>query len=69
MRQTNPTTYGRRLRAYTKVSLAPGEEKEVLFTLTPDDLAFVNEQGQWITEAGDFDLMVGDQKVTTTYVQ
>lgn len=57
----------RRLRAFQKVSLAPGEEKEVRFTLTPEELAFINQQGQWITEPGDFDLMVGDQKVTINY--
>ncbi|GHA78526.1 glycoside hydrolase family 3 N-terminal domain-containing protein [Pontibacter akesuensis] len=58
-----------RLRAYTKVDLAPGEEKEVRFSLKPEDLAFVNEAGKWVTEPGDFDLMVGDLKVTTNYVQ
>lgn len=63
------TPSAQRLRAYSKVSLAPGEEKEVLFTLTPEDLAFVNEQGQWVTEAGDFDLIVGEQKVTISYVE
>ncbi len=63
------TPSARRLRAYTKVELAPGEEQEVLFTISPDDLAFVNEQGAWVTEAGDFDLLVGDQTVTTTYVE
>ena len=63
------TPSARRLRAYTKVSLEPGEEKVVTFTLKPEDLAFVNEKGEWVTEPGAFDLMVGDQKTTITYNQ
>ncbi|WP_017733932.1 glycoside hydrolase family 3 N-terminal domain-containing protein [Nafulsella turpanensis] len=61
------TPSARRLRDYTKVSLAPGEEKEVVFTVSPEELAFVNEAGEWVTEAGAFDLMVGDQKVEVNY--
>ncbi|WP_224994386.1 glycoside hydrolase family 3 N-terminal domain-containing protein [Cesiribacter sp. SM1] len=63
------TPSARRLRAFTKVSLAPGEEQVVNFTLTPQDLAFINQQGEWVTEPGAFDLMVGDQKTTINYVQ
>ncbi len=63
------TPSARRLRAYTKVALAPGQEQEVRFTISPADLAFVNQQGQWVTESGNFDLMVGNLKVTTAYAQ
>ncbi len=63
------TPAAKRLRAFTKISLSPGEEKEVQFTITPGELAFVNEEGQWVTEAGDFELMVGNLKATTTYVE
>ena len=61
------TPSDRRLRAFQKVSLAPGEEKVVNFTLTPEELAFVNQQGVWVTEPGDFDLMVGDLKARINY--
>ncbi|WP_181307506.1 glycoside hydrolase family 3 N-terminal domain-containing protein [Rufibacter sp. XAAS-G3-1] len=60
------TPAARRLRAFTKVALQPGEEKEVSFTISAKDLAFVNEAGQWVTEPGAFDLMVGDQKTVVT---
>lgn len=63
------TPSDKRLRAFSKVSLAPGEEKEVRFILKPEELAFVNEAGKWVTEPGDFELIIGDQKVTTTYIQ
>ncbi|WP_223808723.1 glycoside hydrolase family 3 N-terminal domain-containing protein [Rufibacter hautae] len=60
------TPAARRLRAFSKVSLQPGEEKEVSFTISAKDLAFVNEAGKWVTEPGAFDLMVGDQKTVIT---
>ncbi|MGV3540730.1 MAG: glycoside hydrolase family 3 N-terminal domain-containing protein [Rufibacter sp.] len=60
------TPSAKRLRTFTKVSLNPGEEKEVRFSLSAKDLAFVNEAGKWVTEPGAFDLMVGDLKTTIT---
>lgn len=42
----------RRLRAFDKISLRPGEKKTVTFTLTARDLAFVNAQGEFILQAG-----------------
>ena len=33
------------LKHFAKVGLAPGEEKSVTFTLTPDDLKFYDELG------------------------
>lgn len=61
------TPSARRLRAFTKVDLAPGEEKVVTFTVNAKDLAFINREGKWITEPGDFDLIVGDKKQVVTY--
>ncbi len=61
------TPSARRLRAFTKVELQPGQEQEVRFEIGAKDLAFVNEQGQWVTEPGAFDLMIGDLKVTVNY--
>lgn len=52
---------GRRLRAFDKVELQPGETKTVTFDLKADDLAFVGYDGKWILEEGDFKLMVADQ--------
>lgn len=48
----------RRLRAFDKVSLAPGETKTVTLSLNADELAFVNYNGQWTLEAGDFIIAV-----------
>ena len=53
----------KRLRNFTKVAVASGGTKDVSFVLPVSDLAFVNEQGQWIAEPGDFNLLVGNQSV------
>ena len=52
---------GRRLRAFEKVDLQPGETKTVTFNLKADDLAFVGYDGKWILEEGDFKLTIADQ--------
>lgn len=54
---------GRRLRAFDKVELQPGETKTVTFNLNADDLAFVGYDGKWVLEEGDFKLMIADQTV------
>ena len=52
---------GRRLRAFDKIELQPGETKTVTFELKADDLAFVGWDGKWRLEEGDFKLMIADQ--------
>lgn len=54
----------RRLRAFEKVSLAPGVSRTVTFTLRPEDLRFVARDGRLVLEPGDFDAMVGGLKST-----
>ena len=56
----------RRLRAFTKIFLKAGESRMVDFTLTRNDLAFVNAQMKTVTEPGAFDIMIGDKKATFT---
>jgi len=58
----------RRLRAFDKVSLEPGETATVEFELPAKDLAFVDYYGKWRLEEGDFILSVGNlsQKLTCT---
>jgi len=56
-----------RLRAFKKIDLKAGETQTVSFTLTAADLAFVNSELKTVTEAGNFDLMIGKQKVSFSY--
>lgn len=62
---------GRRLRAFDKVELQPGETKTMTFELKADDLAFVGWNSKWRLEEGDFKLMIADQSAdihcTDTY--
>ena len=63
---------GRRLRAFNKIELQPGETKTMTFELKADDLAFVGWDGKWRLEEGDFKLTIADQSAdihcTDTYL-
>lgn len=62
----------RRLRAFAKIHLNPGETKTVKLRIDADDLAFVNENGKWTLEEGIFKLQVGNKieniQCTTTKI-
>jgi beta-glucosidase len=48
------------LKAFAKVSLHPGEEKDVVLTLEPRDFAFYDSSlPGWRVEAGTFELLLG----------
>ncbi len=49
----------KRLRKFAKINLKAGEITTVQFVLHPKELAFVNLQNQWVTEPGEFELIVG----------
>ncbi|WP_300701415.1 glycoside hydrolase family 3 N-terminal domain-containing protein [Bacteroides sp.] len=55
------TPDNRRLRAFEKVELQPGETKTVTLKLKGSDLAFVGYDGKWILEKGDFRIQAGNQ--------
>ncbi|MDX5420019.1 MAG: glycoside hydrolase family 3 C-terminal domain-containing protein [Hymenobacteraceae bacterium] len=58
---TGVTPDVKRLRRFEKISLKPQESKTVSFTLTADDLSYTSREGRKITEAGEFEIRVGDQ--------
>jgi beta-glucosidase len=52
------------LRGFARVTLAPGEEKKVTFTLGPRDFSYYNvnmtaKTGQWTVVPGDYDIIAG----------
>ena len=57
------TPDSRRLRAFQKTELQPGEQKTVTFQLPANDLAFVGYDGKWVLEEGDFVLSIGGQTI------
>lgn len=50
------------LEGFKKIFLAPGEEKNVHFTLTPEQLAIINDRGEMILEPGSFQVFVGGKQ-------
>lgn len=47
------------LKGFEKLMLQPGESRTVAFRLTPQELGFYMPDGQFVTEPGTFDIMVG----------
>lgn len=47
------------LRGFQKISLKPGESKDVIFTLSADDLKYYNHALEYVCEPGDFEVMIG----------
>ncbi len=57
----------KRLRAFQKIDLMPGETKTVTFALKPADLAFIGDQEKPVIESGTYTIRVGDQSATFRY--
>lgn len=47
------------LRGFQRVALKPGESKAISFEIHPEDLELVNNEGESVLEAGDFQIAVG----------
>ena len=56
----------RRLRAFEKVEIQPGETAAVTLKIKGGDLAFVNPMGEWTLEPGDFRMQAGNQTLMIT---
>lgn len=54
----------KQLKRFEKVSLESGESVVLNFDLTARDLAFVNANKEWVTEAGDFTFQVDTLKTS-----
>ncbi len=53
------------LKGFQKVFLKKGESREVVFTITPEDLKFYNSSLKWVSEPGEFRVMVGTNSADT----
>jgi beta-glucosidase len=63
----------RELKAFKRVSLAPGETKTVTLSLPAEAFSFWNQEMQRVVEPGDFEILVGSnseavQSATLTIV-
>ena len=65
------TTYTKVLRGFERITLEPGEEKTVHFSLTPQDLGLWNKDMKFVVEPGAFKVMMGassaDIRLTGTF--
>ncbi|GAO30588.1 beta-glucosidase [Geofilum rubicundum JCM 15548] len=59
----------RRLRAFDKINLKPGEEKTLTFSLTPADISFINEGNSRVTESGEFEVHVAELSAKFNYTE
>lgn len=48
------------LRGFQQITLEPGEQKELSFSLEKEDLGFYNKNLEYVVEPGDFEIMVGN---------
>lgn len=51
---------GKRVKRFAKVSLEPGQSKNLSFTLDRDDFSFIGMDNKPTVEAGDFTVMIGN---------
>ena len=54
----------RTLKDFRKVTLNPGESREVSFTVTEEMLRFYDRSMRWVSEPGGFDLFIGPDSRT-----
>ena len=50
------------LQGFERITLAPGETQTVQFVLTPEQLVYADEAGQWVLEPGTFNVWIGGQQ-------
>jgi len=56
----------KRLRGFKKISLNPGKGIQVTFEIKAKDIAFVGVDNKWVTEPGEFEITIGNQKQNFT---
>jgi beta-glucosidase len=55
----------RQLKGFQRVTLEPGESRDVVFAITPADLAFHRADMTLGTEPGDYEVFVGGDSMAT----
>jgi beta-glucosidase len=49
----------KQLKGFERISLRPGDVKSVTFTLTPEEMALLNQDMHWVVEPGALEVMIG----------
>ena len=66
---SSTATWGKRLKNYTKIELAPDEVKTVNFVLSEKDIMFVGRENNWTSESGEFEINIGSQRKRINYIK
>ena len=53
----------KKLVGFEKITLKPNETKTVTFKITEESMSFVNNDLDWVSEAGTFKVMIGDTEI------
>ncbi len=61
------TPEAKRLRAFEKIMLQPGETKTVSFNISKENLSFINNDLKRVTEPGEFKITVGNLSSNFSY--
>ena len=60
------------LKDFNKIMLQPGEKKQVEFIIDKEKLSFYNQKLDWVSEPGEFNLMIGasssDIRLRATFI-
>src|SRR5690606_5272663 len=59
----------KRLRAFDKITLEPGEARRLTFAIPAADLAFVGHDSRWTLEPGDFEVLVAGLSASFTLAE
>ncbi len=59
----------RRLRRFEKIEIKAGETKNIEFEITPEDVSFINEAIERVTEPGEFEVQIADLKAKFVYTE
>jgi beta-glucosidase len=60
------TTPVKRLVAFRRTHLKPGEKEQLEFTINNRDFALLNRQMEYEVEPGEFDLLIGTDRMQKT---
>ncbi len=61
------TPSNKRLKGFEKIEVPAGSSKEVSFQINKKDLAFVGLNNKWVTENGEFQVIIGNLSETFIY--
>lgn len=53
----------KQLKKFKKIELEPSENKQITFTLNPDDLTFINQENERVIEPGYFTINIGSEQL------